>query len=74
MKTQLSITHEQVEKGMRQFLKRGGKIEVLAPDLSQELLLKRELREDSDGRLVLSSATEPLAVAGLDEAGSSVAD
>lgn len=74
MKTQLSITHEQVEKAMRQFLKRGGKIEVLAPDLSQELLLKRELREDSDGRLVLSSATEPLAVAGLDEAGSSVAD
>ena len=74
MKTQLSITHEQVEKAMRQFLKRGGKIEVLAPDLSQELLLKRELREDSDGRLALSSATEPLAVAGLDEAGSSVAD
>ena len=74
MKTQLSITHEQVEKAMRQFLKRGGKIEVLAPDLSQELLLKRELREDSDDRLVLSSATEPLAVAGLDEAGSSVAD
>ena len=74
MKTQLSITHEQVEKAMRQFLKRGGKIEVLAPDLSQELLLKRELREDSDGRLVLSSATEPLAVAGLDETGSSVAD
>ena len=74
MKTQLSITHEQVEKAMRQFLKRGGKIEVLAPDLSQELLLKRELREDSDDRLVLSPATEPLAVAGLDEAGSSVAD
>ena len=74
MKTQLSITHEQVEKAMRQFLKRGGKIEVLAPDLSQELLLKRKLREDSDDRLVLSSATEPLAVAGLDEAGSSVAD
>ena len=74
MKTQLSITHEQVEKAMRQFLKRDGKIEVLAPDLSQELLLKRELREDSDDRLVLSSATEPLAVAGLDEAESSVAD
>ena len=74
MKTQPAITHDRVEEAMRQFLKKGGKIEVLFPDLSQELLLKRELSEDSDGRLVLSSATEPLAVAGLDEAGSSVAD
>ena len=67
MKTQPAITRNQVEEAMRQFLKKGGKIEVLFPDLSQELLLKRELKEDWDDQLVVPASTESFAVSALDE-------
>ena len=67
MKTQPAITHDRVEEAMRQFLKKGGKIEVLFPDLSQELLLKRELKEDWDDQLVVPASTESFAVSALDE-------
>ena len=67
MKTQPAITHDRVEEAMRQFLKKGGKIEVLFPDRSQELLLKRELKEDWDDQLVVPASTESFAVSALDE-------
>ncbi len=67
MKTQPAITHDRVEEAMQQFLKKGGKIEVLFPDLSQELLLKRELKEDWDDQLVVPASTESFAVSALDE-------
>ena len=67
MKTQPAITHDRVEEAMRQFLKKGGKIEVLFPDLSQELLLKWELKEDWDDQLVVPASTESFAVSALDE-------
>ncbi len=67
MKTQPAITHDRVEEAMRQFLKKGGKIEVLFPDLSQELLLKLELKEDWDDQLVVPASTESFAVSALDE-------
>ncbi len=67
MKTQPAITHDRVEEAMQQFLKKGGKIEVLFPDLSQELLLKRELKEDWDDQLVVPASTESFAISALDE-------
>ena len=67
MKTKPAITHDRVEEAMRQFLKKGGKIEVLFPDRSQELLLKRELKEDWDDQLVVPASTESFAVSALDE-------
>tara|TARA_B100001013_G_scaffold326064_1_gene238451 strand:+ start:390 stop:923 length:534 start_codon:yes stop_codon:yes gene_type:complete len=73
MKTQPAITHNQVEEAMRQFLKKGGKIEVLFPDLSQELLLKRELKENWDDQLVVPASTESFAISVVDKTVANVA-
>ncbi|MAE15809.1 MAG: hypothetical protein CL911_00020 [Deltaproteobacteria bacterium] len=73
MKTQPAITHNQVEEAMRQFLKKGGKIEVLFPDLSQELLLKRELKENWDDQLVVPASTESFVISVVDKTVANVA-
>ena len=74
MKEQPVITHDQIEEAMQQFLKKGGQIDVLSPDRSQELLLKRELQEDWDHQIVVPASSESFSVSTVDETAASGAD